>query len=164
MKRGELSLNTERVRLQAELTLEFKLVLAARSKLSLSLRSTGIDNSVKYSTAFAAAFWNDWAMVVGWIPAQHQKGQFRENQGGVEGSYRAKGSFPQQPTDFLPGRQPMSFRLLLQYPARLTARQAEGTTANFLAIDNSNTPSANAPFVLRDAEQPCASRWSLRRW
>jgi hypothetical protein len=57
---------------QRELTLEFKLVLAARSKLSLSLRSTGIDNSVKYSTAFAAAFWNDCAMVVGWIPAGTQ--------------------------------------------------------------------------------------------
>lgn len=93
MKRGELSLNTERVRLQAELTLEFKLVLAARSKLSLSLRSTGIDNSVKYSTAFAAAFWNDWAMVVGWIPAQHQKGQFRENQEGLRALTERKDLF-----------------------------------------------------------------------
>jgi hypothetical protein len=49
-------------------TLEFKLVLAARSRLSVSFRSTGIDSSVRYSTAFAAAFWNDCAIVVGWIP------------------------------------------------------------------------------------------------
>ncbi len=40
-------------------TLEFKLVLAAFNKLSLSLKSTGIDISSKYSTAFAAAFWKD---------------------------------------------------------------------------------------------------------
>lgn len=56
------------MRVEREPTLEFKLVLAARNKLSLSLRSTGIDNSVKYSTAFAAAFWKDWAIVVGWMP------------------------------------------------------------------------------------------------
>lgn len=38
-------------------TLEFKDVLAARSKLSRSFKSTGVEMSSRNSTAFAAAFW-----------------------------------------------------------------------------------------------------------
>ena len=49
-------------------TLEFKLVPAARRSASLSFKSTGVDMPSKNSTALVAAFWNDWAMVVGWIP------------------------------------------------------------------------------------------------
>lgn len=49
-------------------TLEFREVLAARKRLDLSLRSTGVDISVKYSTALAEARRNDSATIVGWIP------------------------------------------------------------------------------------------------
>lgn len=49
--------------------MEFKEVLAARNKLALSLRSTGVEISVRYSTALAEARMNDSAMIVGCIPA-----------------------------------------------------------------------------------------------
>lgn len=49
-------------------TLELRDVLAARRRLALSLRSNGIDKSVRYSTAFVDALRNDSAMVVGWMP------------------------------------------------------------------------------------------------
>src|SRR6267154_3894090 len=49
-------------------TFEFKEVLAARSRLVLSLRSIGVDISVRYSTALTDAFKNDSAMMVGCIP------------------------------------------------------------------------------------------------
>lgn len=51
-----------------EPTFELKLVLAARNRLSLSLKSTGVLNSSKYSTTFFAAREKDSAMIVGWIP------------------------------------------------------------------------------------------------
>lgn len=41
---------------------------AARSKLALSFRSTGVDMSLRYSTAFVDAFKKDSAMMVGCIP------------------------------------------------------------------------------------------------
>ena len=41
---------------------------AARSKFDLSLRSTGVDISVRYSTAFVAALVKDSAIIVGCIP------------------------------------------------------------------------------------------------
>ena len=43
-------------------------MVAARSKLARSFKSTGVEISVKYSTDFAAAFVNDSAMIVGCIP------------------------------------------------------------------------------------------------
>lgn len=43
-------------------------MVAARSKLALSFRSMGVEISVKYSTAFVAAFVNDSAMMVGCMP------------------------------------------------------------------------------------------------
>lgn len=46
-------------------TLEFKLVVAARSKSDLSVRSIGLDISVRYSTALAAAVRNESAIVAG---------------------------------------------------------------------------------------------------
>lgn len=49
-------------------TLEFKEVLAARSRLGLSLRSTGVDISVRYSTAFTEALRKASAMMVGCMP------------------------------------------------------------------------------------------------
>jgi hypothetical protein len=49
-------------------TLELRDVLAARKRLDLSFKSTGIEISARYSTAFAEAFVNDSAMVVGWMP------------------------------------------------------------------------------------------------
>lgn len=49
-------------------TFEFKEVLAARKRLALSLRSTGVDISVRYPTAFVDAFMNDSATMVGWMP------------------------------------------------------------------------------------------------
>jgi hypothetical protein len=49
-------------------TLEFKEVLAARNKLGLSLRSTGVEISVRYSTAFTEAFRKASAMMVGCMP------------------------------------------------------------------------------------------------
>ena len=57
------------------ITLEFKEVLAARNKLPLSFKSTGVDISVRYSTAFAEARMNDSAMIVGCIPAREVKYQ-----------------------------------------------------------------------------------------
>lgn len=49
-------------------TFELRLVLAARRRLSRSLRSTGVDISVRYSTTLVAARLNDSAMTVGWMP------------------------------------------------------------------------------------------------
>ena len=43
-------------------------MLAARSRLALSFKSTGIDISVKYSTALTDALRKDSATIVGWIP------------------------------------------------------------------------------------------------
>ena len=51
-----------------QLTFELNEVVAARSRLALSSRFTGVEISVKYSTAFAAAFVKDSAMIVGCIP------------------------------------------------------------------------------------------------
>jgi hypothetical protein len=51
-----------------ERTLEFKEVLAARNRLPRSLKSTGVEISSRYSTAFAEALRNDSATMVGWIP------------------------------------------------------------------------------------------------
>jgi hypothetical protein len=51
-----------------ETIFEFRLVVAARSSEALSFRSTGVDISVRYSTAFCEAFMKDSAMIVGWIP------------------------------------------------------------------------------------------------
>lgn len=48
-----------------EPTFELKLVLAALNKLSLSLKSTGVDISSKYSTTFFAALPKASAMMVG---------------------------------------------------------------------------------------------------
>lgn len=49
-------------------TFELSDVVAALNNAELSLRSTGIDISVRYSTAFAAAFRKDSAITVGWMP------------------------------------------------------------------------------------------------
>lgn len=43
-------------------TFEFKDVLAALSRLSLSFRSTGVERSSRYSTTFFAAFAKDSAI------------------------------------------------------------------------------------------------------
>ena len=43
-------------------------MLAARKRLALSLRSTGVDISVRYSTALEDALRNDSATIVGWMP------------------------------------------------------------------------------------------------
>lgn len=51
--------------LKAAQTLEFNDVLAARSRLGLSFKSTGIDTSVKYSTALTDALRKDSATIVG---------------------------------------------------------------------------------------------------
>jgi hypothetical protein len=48
--------------------LEFKEVLAARRRDSLSFRVTGVDMLVKISTAFSDAAWKPSAIVVGWSP------------------------------------------------------------------------------------------------
>jgi hypothetical protein len=48
--------------------LEFSDVLAARRRDCLSLRLTGVEISVRYSTAFSDARINDSAIIVGWIP------------------------------------------------------------------------------------------------
>ena len=47
---------------------EFKLVVAALKRLALSLRSIGVDISVKYSTAFADALRNEVAIRDGCMP------------------------------------------------------------------------------------------------
>jgi hypothetical protein len=47
---------------------EFKLVVAARRRDALSLRSTGVDISVRYSTALVAALRKDVAIKEGWMP------------------------------------------------------------------------------------------------
>ena len=48
-------------------------------RVSLSLRSTGVDISVRYSTHLDEARWNDSAISVGWIPDhtadEQEKGQ-----------------------------------------------------------------------------------------
>lgn len=49
-----------------------RLVDAARRSVSRSARSTGVDISVRISTALDAARWNDSAISVGWIPAGRQ--------------------------------------------------------------------------------------------
>ena len=49
-------------------TLEFSDVLAARSRLSRSWSSTGVESSSRNCTAFFAALANDSAMMVGWMP------------------------------------------------------------------------------------------------
>ena len=49
-------------------TFELREVVAAWRRLARSSRLTGVDISVRYSTDFAAAFENDSAMIVGWIP------------------------------------------------------------------------------------------------
>lgn len=43
-------------------------MVAALSKLSRSVKSTGVDISSKYSTTFFAALPNDSAITVGWMP------------------------------------------------------------------------------------------------
>jgi len=48
-----------------ETIFEFRLVVAALSRLALSLRSTGVDISVRYSTAFFDALRNDVAIMDG---------------------------------------------------------------------------------------------------
>lgn len=48
--------------------MEFREVLAARKRAALSFKSTGVEISVKYSTAFAEAFRKASEMVVGWMP------------------------------------------------------------------------------------------------
>jgi len=45
-----------------ETIFEFRLVVAALSRLALSLRSTGVDISVRYSTAFLEALRNEVAI------------------------------------------------------------------------------------------------------
>ena len=47
------------------LTLELREVLAARSRLPRSFKSTGVEISSRYSTAFADAFKKDSATMVG---------------------------------------------------------------------------------------------------
>lgn len=54
--------------LKNRLTLELRDVLAARSKLGLSFKSTGVEISVKNSTDFADALRNASAMMVGCMP------------------------------------------------------------------------------------------------
>ena len=49
-------------------TFELSEVVAARSRAALSSKLTGTEISVRYSTAFAEAFKNDSAIMVGWIP------------------------------------------------------------------------------------------------
>lgn len=49
-------------------TLELRDVLAARRRLGLSFKSTGVEMSVRYSVAFTEALRNDSATRVGWIP------------------------------------------------------------------------------------------------
>ena len=51
-----------------ETIFEFRLVVAALSSEALSFRSTGVEISVRYSTAFWEALVKDSAMIVGWIP------------------------------------------------------------------------------------------------
>lgn len=51
-----------------QLTFELSDVVAARRRLSLSFRSTGVEISVRYSTALDEAFINDSATIVGWMP------------------------------------------------------------------------------------------------
>ena len=50
------------------LALEFHDVLAARNKLARSFKSTGVDISVRYSTALTDALANASAMTVGCMP------------------------------------------------------------------------------------------------
>jgi len=50
------------------LAFEEREVEAARRRLSRSLRSTGVEISVRNSTTLCAARVNDSAMMVGWIP------------------------------------------------------------------------------------------------
>lgn len=50
------------------LTFELSEVVAARNRAALSSKLTGTEISVRYSTAFADAFKNDSAMMVGWMP------------------------------------------------------------------------------------------------
>lgn len=54
-----------RVEEYCETIFELSDVPAARSRLSRSLRSTGMPRSSRNSTDLAAAFWNDCAIVVG---------------------------------------------------------------------------------------------------
>jgi len=63
-----------RKELGLKLTLELREVEAARMRVSRSLRSTGVDISVRYSTALEEARWKDSAMRVGWIPATKERG------------------------------------------------------------------------------------------
>ena len=49
-------------------TFELSAVVAARSRAALSSKLIGTEISVRYSTAFAEAFKNDSAIMVGWIP------------------------------------------------------------------------------------------------
>ena len=49
-------------------TLLLRDVFEAFSRLSLSVKSTGVDIAVKISTDLAAAFWKLSEMEVGWIP------------------------------------------------------------------------------------------------
>ena len=49
-------------------TFELSEVVAARSRAALSSKLIGTDISVRYSTAFAEAFKNASAMMVGWMP------------------------------------------------------------------------------------------------
>ena len=51
--------------MKRERTFEFRDVLAARRRLDLSFKSTGVEISVRYSTAFADALRKDSAMIVG---------------------------------------------------------------------------------------------------
>jgi hypothetical protein len=60
--------------LREKRTLELREVEAARRRVSRSLRSTGVDISVRNSTALADARWKASAMVVGWIPWVRRRG------------------------------------------------------------------------------------------
>ena len=51
-----------------DFTFELSEVVAARRRAALSSKLIGTEISVRYSTAFAEAFKNDSAMMVGWIP------------------------------------------------------------------------------------------------
>ena len=51
-----------------DFTFELSEVVAARSRAALSSKLIGTEISVRYSTAFAEAFKNDSATMVGWIP------------------------------------------------------------------------------------------------
>ena len=53
-------------------TFEFSEVLAARRRLAWSFKSTGIEISVRYSTAFADALMKASAMMVGCMPNKNQ--------------------------------------------------------------------------------------------